>query len=252
MSFFHNKHNKYLASVAMISAIFISVTGSVSAQNSVPTYSAPYSGGTQNAPASSATGGTRNSNYTPNYSAQDSPLYNPAADATTYTPGYTPPAPYVPTKAAATIPDSALLNQNSSNPFNSAPVNPNFGSAGSNAGASSNCGSNSNGSVTTLCNPLQGVNSISDLIFKFMDIVSYLAVIFGVLMLIWIGLQFVMAQGKPEEIKKHREQLLWVVIGIGVILGAKILVSVVINTLQATGTVNSTVLDHASNAIKQL
>ena len=71
-------------------------------------------------------------------------------------------------------------------------------------------------------------------------------------MLIWIGLQFVLAQGKPEEIKKHREQLLWVIVGIGVVLGAKVLVSVVINTLQATGTVNSSVLNNANNAIKGL
>ena len=85
-----------------------------------------------------------------------------------------------------------------------------------------------------------------------MVIVSYLAVIFGVLMIIWIGLQFVLAQGKPEELKKHREQLLWVIVGIGVILGAKVLVTVVINTLQATGTINSTVINNTSNALKQL
>ena len=82
-----------------------------------------------------------------------------------------------------------------------------------------------------------------------MTIVSYLAVIFGVLMLIWIGLQFVLAQGKPEEIKKHREQLLWVIVGIGVVLGAQVLVKVVVGTLQATGTVNQSVLNNVNNAL---
>ncbi|MDD5165516.1 MAG: pilin [Candidatus Pacebacteria bacterium] len=103
--------------------------------------------------------------------------------------------------------------------------------------------------VTTLTNPLKGVNSVSDLIFTFMKIISYIAVIFGVLMLMWVGLQFVLAQGKPEEIKKRSNQLLWVIVGIGIILGARILVSVIINTLDATGSVNSSVIQSAQNAI---
>ncbi|MES2314892.1 MAG: hypothetical protein V4524_03095 [Patescibacteria group bacterium] len=103
--------------------------------------------------------------------------------------------------------------------------------------------------VTTLSNPLKGVNSVSDLILTFMKIVSYIAVIFGVLMLMWVGLQFVLAQGNPEAIKTRSNQLLWVVVGIGVILGARILISVVINTLQATGTVNPAIIQNAQNAI---
>ena len=47
-------------------------------------------------------------------------------------------------------------------------------STSNNSSSNSNCGASSNGSVTTLCNPLQGVNSISDLILKFMTIVSYI------------------------------------------------------------------------------
>ncbi len=103
--------------------------------------------------------------------------------------------------------------------------------------------------VTTLKNPLKGVNSVSDLIFTFMKIISYIAVIFGVLMLMWVGLQFVLAQGKPEEIKKRSNQLLWVIVGIGIILGARILVSVVINTLEASGAADSAVIQSAKNAI---
>jgi hypothetical protein len=118
--------------------------------------------------------------------------------------------------------------------------------AGSQAPASA---SNSNSApVTTLTNPLKGVNSISDLILTFMKIVSYMAVILGVIMLMWVGLQFVMARGNPEEIKKRSNQLLWIVIGIGVILGSTLLVNLVINTLQATGTVNPAVIQSAQNA----
>jgi prolipoprotein diacylglyceryltransferase len=82
-----------------------------------------------------------------------------------------------------------------------------------------------------------------------MKIVSYLAVIFGVLMLMWVGFQMVLAQGKPEEIKKRANELLWVVVGIGVILGARILVTTIINTLQATGTVNPAIIQNAKTAI---
>ncbi len=105
-----------------------------------------------------------------------------------------------------------------------------------------------NTSVVTLKNPLQA-NSISDIIFSFMQIVTYLAVIFGVIMLMWVGLQMVLAQGKPEEIKRRSTELLWVVVGIGVIIGARILVSAVINTLSSTGTVNNQIIQNAQNAV---
>jgi hypothetical protein len=120
----------------------------------------------------------------------------------------------------------------------------NIGSSNTQSG-----GNTTSGPVFTLSNPLHGVNSVSDLIFIFMKILSYLAVIFGVIMLMWVGLQFVLARGNPEEIKKRSNQLLWIIVGIGVILGARILISVVINTLQATGTVNSSIIQNAQNAI---
>ena len=106
-----------------------------------------------------------------------------------------------------------------------------------------------NSNVATLKSPLQNVNSISDLILTFMKVVSYIAVIFGVLMIMYVGMQFVLAQGKPEEIKKRSNQLLWVVVGIGVILGARILVTVIINTLEATGTINPAIITNARNGI---
>ena len=112
-----------------------------------------------------------------------------------------------------------------------------------------NNSSGGSGSTFTLKSPLQGVNSVSDLIFTFMKIVSYLAVIFGVIMIMWVGMQLVLAQGKPEEIKKRSNELLWVIVGIGVILGARILITTVINTLQATGTVNPAIITNARNAI---
>jgi len=117
------------------------------------------------------------------------------------------------------------------------------------AGSAPATSNTSSGGIATLKSPLQGINSVSDLIFTFMKIVSYIAVIFGVLMIMWVGMQLVLAQGKPEEIKKRSNELLWVVVGIGVILGARILITTVINTLQATGTVNPAIITNARNAI---
>ncbi|HTK33132.1 MAG TPA: pilin [Candidatus Paceibacterota bacterium] len=165
----------------------------------------------------------------------------------------------------STNPDTTLPNYYGSNPtpatdvpgtmtgspsqpatMTGSPIDPTNTSA---AKQNTSAGSNNSNTVTTLSNPLKGVNSISDLIFTFMKIVSYLAVIFGVIMLMWVGLQFVLARGNPEEIKKRSNQLLWVVVGIGVILGARILITVIINTLQSTGTVNPAVIQSAQNAI---
>ncbi len=69
-------------------------------------------------------------------------------------------------------------------------------------------------------------------------------------MLIWVGLQFVLAQGKPERMKELKNWLLWIVIGVAIVIGARIIVTVVINTLEATGTVSPRVIENANNAIR--
>ena len=43
--------------------------------------------------------------------------------------------------------------------------------------------------------------------------------------------------------------LLYIVIGVAIIIGARIIVEVVINTLQATGTVSPGVINNAHNAL---
>jgi hypothetical protein len=105
-------------------------------------------------------------------------------------------------------------------------------------------------STFTLQNPLK-VNSVSDIILTFMEAASYLAVLFAVLMLIYVGLRFVLARGDSAELTKRKEQLLWIVIGVAVIIGARILISVIINTLSATGTVNPSIIQNAQNAFNR-
>jgi hypothetical protein len=115
---------------------------------------------------------------------------------------------------------------------------------GSNAG---DTGSNS--STFTLSNPLGPNVTVSGIILTFMQIASYIAVLFGVIMLVWVGLQFILARGNSERMKELSKWLLYIVVGVAVILGARILISVIINTLQATGTVNPSVIQNAQNAL---
>ena len=93
-----------------------------------------------------------------------------------------------------------------------------------------------------LKNPLQ-VESVGGLVQNFVQIFSYIAVLIGVLVLIYIGFKYVLsaAQGNSEEIKKLHGWLLWVVVGIAVIIGARVMVDVVINTITLTGAVDKTV-----------
>ncbi|MDE1975077.1 MAG: TrbC/VirB2 family protein [Patescibacteria group bacterium] len=102
-----------------------------------------------------------------------------------------------------------------------------------------------------LQNPLSDkFNTVGGIVNGFMEILSYLAVLFAVLMLVWVGLQFILAQGKPERMNELKKWLYYIVIGVAIVIGARIIVQTVINTLQATGTVSTGVINNANNALK--
>ncbi len=101
--------------------------------------------------------------------------------------------------------------------------------------------------TVTLQNPLK-VNSVGELIQNFVDIFTYLVILFAVLMLIWVGLQYVLARGNAQKMTENSQRLLYIVIGIAIVIGARLMVQIVINTLKATGTVNTSVLNNANNA----
>lgn len=105
----------------------------------------------------------------------------------------------------------------------------------------------SSNAIVPLKNPLQ-VNSISGLLESFLEVASYLLVLFGVLMIIWVGFEFILARGNSIRISELKKQLLYVVIGLAVVIGARIIVSVVINTLQATGTLSPGVTNSIQKA----
>lgn len=89
----------------------------------------------------------------------------------------------------------------------------------------------------TLSNPLK-VDSIGGLVQNFVEIFSYIAILFAVLALIYVGLRFILARGDPTKMNELKEWLLWIVVGVAVVIGARIIIQVVINTLSASGVVD--------------
>ncbi len=82
-----------------------------------------------------------------------------------------------------------------------------------------------------LQNPLGSVDNIPDLIAKILEIIMKISMPIIVIMLIYSGFLYVKAVGKPEEIKKAHQTLLWTVIGAAVILGAWTLAEAISGTI---------------------
>ena len=106
------------------------------------------------------------------------------------------------------------------------------------------------GGTFSISNPLN-VNSVADVVSSGAQIFSYIVVLFGVLALIWTGLQYILAQGNSARITELKMQLLWIVIGIAIVIGARIIISIVINTLAATGVVNQRIIQSSTNALNR-
>ncbi len=104
--------------------------------------------------------------------------------------------------------------------------------------------------ASTLKNPLK-VNSIGDLVKSVLQVFSYIAVLFGVVMLIVVGFKYILSQGKPEEMKKASNELLYIVIGLAIVIGARVAVDIVINTMSSTGVIDPNVIQSAKDANKQ-
>lgn len=65
------------------------------------------------------------------------------------------------------------------------------------------------------------------------NIIMPIATVAVTMWIIWAGFQFLTAQGKPAEIDKAKQNLLWSLIGAGVLLGAVGISRVVQNTINA-------------------
>ena len=99
-------------------------------------------------------------------------------------------------------------------------------------------------SVKKLVSPLRGTNGgeIKDVggLFKniLAGIVIPLTLAVGVLFIVLAGLKFVTATGNPEKLKKAKQNLLYTVIGVAVILSAEIILNILLSTLKEIGNVS--------------
>lgn len=121
---------------------------------------------------------------------------------------------------------------------------------GSNGSGGTDEASNSQPPSTfTLQNPLSSkYNSVGGLIGGFVQIFSYLVIIFAVLAIVWTGLQFILARGNSDRLKELKNQLFFILIGVAVVIGARVIITLVLNTLQSTGIANQDVIQKAKNA----
>ena len=73
----------------------------------------------------------------------------------------------------------------------------------------------------TIKNPFKGGDDLMSLITTILnDIVMPIAAVGIVMWIVWAGFQFVLAQGNPGAIEKAKQNLLWSLIGGGILLGA--------------------------------
>ncbi len=75
-------------------------------------------------------------------------------------------------------------------------------------------------SAVTIDNPIES-NSFTELIGRIIDFLFALAMVTAPMMLIISGFYFITAQGRPEKIETAKKIILWTLIGLGIIIGAK-------------------------------
>jgi hypothetical protein len=80
-------------------------------------------------------------------------------------------------------------------------------------------------------NPLESDNLV-EFINSIIDAAMKLGAILAVLAVIYAGFKFVTAQGDPKAISTAKAILLYTVIGVIILLGARVIAEVIINTIE--------------------
>jgi len=96
-----------------------------------------------------------------------------------------------------------------------------------------------------------GIQSVQDLFTKIVAFLMPLAMIFASLMIVWSGFLFVTAQGDPAKITKAKQNFIWTVTGVAVVLASGAIVDYVSGLLGGTSTgAGSTLMTKITNIIK--
>ncbi len=82
----------------------------------------------------------------------------------------------------------------------------------------------------TLTNPL-GSTTICQLFTTVLNAAAVIGAPIAVMFVIVAGAKFVFAMGKPAELEKARQNLVWTLIGIAVFFGAIVITDVIFNTV---------------------
>lgn len=112
----------------------------------------------------------------------------------------------------------------------------NTGTGGSSVTNTGSSGSSVTNTGTTLINPLQGGGTLQGFLQQILQFVVKIGAIVVVLMLVFVGYKFVVAQGDPGKIAEARSMLLWTIVGALILLGAQALalgIQATVNALSA-------------------
>ncbi|MFI5260865.1 MAG: hypothetical protein ACHQU0_03660 [Candidatus Paceibacteria bacterium] len=142
--------------------------------------------------------------------------------------------------ASFTMPLFALADTNCTTTINGQTVvgliDPATGACSVSSSVGTNTGNTgSTGQSVTLINPLQGGGNLQSFLLGILDFVIYIGSIAVILMLIFVGYKFVVAQGKPSEIEEARRMLLWTIVGGLILLGSKAISLGITATIQSLG-----------------
>ncbi|KKU67314.1 MAG: hypothetical protein UX89_C0016G0017 [Parcubacteria group bacterium GW2011_GWA2_47_16] len=83
----------------------------------------------------------------------------------------------------------------------------------------------------TIPNPLGADTTIVSFITTLLDTIFPIASLVSVFFLIFAGFLMVTAGGNEEKLSKARQAFLWTVIGVAILLGAKVLSAVICGTI---------------------
>ena len=90
--------------------------------------------------------------------------------------------------------------------------------------------------IVELPNPLGKTTTISALIANIANfVIKYFAIPFAGLMLIIAGFRFVTAQGEPEKINKAKQNFVWTILGVGVVVAAQLLTTYIQDLITGQG-----------------
>ena len=91
------------------------------------------------------------------------------------------------------------------------------------------------GQSVTLMNPLKSGTSLESFLGNILDFIIRIGTIVVILMLVFVGYKFVVAQGSDTKLTEARGMLLWTIIGALVLLGAQAISLAIQATVKSLG-----------------